>query len=184
DLIITGNLSTELFKSAMKKEFEMTDIGLMHYFLGIEVQQSKGEVFISQEKYASDVLKRFNMLNCKPTPTPVAIGLKLSKEDEGSFVDPTFFKRLVESLMYLMATRPDIMYGVSLISRFMESPKDSHWQARKIILRYVHGTRNHGILYSSLDDFKLIGYTDSDSARSIDDRKSTSSYTFHFGTGV
>ncbi|KAH9311990.1 hypothetical protein KI387_027025, partial [Taxus chinensis] len=94
DLIITGNLSTESFKSAMKKEFEMTNLGLMHYFVGIKVQQSEGEVFISQEKYASEVLKRFNMLNCKPTPTLVVVGLKLSKEDEGSFVDPTLFKKL------------------------------------------------------------------------------------------
>ncbi|KAH9316135.1 hypothetical protein KI387_024762, partial [Taxus chinensis] len=108
NLIITGNLSTKSFKSAVKKEFEMKDLGLMHYFWGIEVQQSEGEVFISKEKYASDVLKRFNMLNIKPTPTLVAIGLKLSKEDEGSFVDPTLLKKLVGSVMYLTATRPDI----------------------------------------------------------------------------
>ena len=67
------------------------------------------------------------MSNCKTAPTPVITGLKLSKADEGSTIDPTLFKRLVGSLMYLIATRPDIMYGVSLISRLMESPKDSHW---------------------------------------------------------
>ena len=75
--------------------------------------------------------------------------VKLSKDDEESTVDPTLFKRLVGSLMYLTATRPDIMYGVSLISRFMESPKDSHWQAGKRILRYVSGTKDLGIMYST-----------------------------------
>lgn len=126
----------------------------------------------------------FNMMKCKPTPTPKVIGLKLSKDDRGSNVDPTLFKRLVGSLMYLTATRPDIIYGVSLISIIMETPKDTHWKAGKRILRYVSGTRNFGIKYSSSDEFKLIGYTDSDCASSIDDRKSTSGYVFNFGTGV
>ena len=96
------------------------------------------------------------MSNCKSAPTPVITGLKLSTDDEGSTVDPTLFKRLV-GLMYLTATRPDIMYGVSLISRFMESPKDSHWQAGKRILRYVSGTKDLGIMYSTSENFKLIG---------------------------
>ena len=85
------------------------------------------------------------MTNCKTNPTPVIIGLRLSKDDEGSTVDPMLFKSLVGSLMYLTATRPNIMYGVSLISRFMESPKDSHWQTGKRILRYVSGTKDLGI---------------------------------------
>ena len=97
------------------------------------------------------------MSNCKLTPTPVIKGLKLSKDDDGSTVDPTLFKRIIGSLMYLTTTRLDIMYGVSLISRFMESPKDSHWQAGKIILRYVIGTKDLGIMYSTLENFKLIG---------------------------
>ena len=184
DLIFTGDLSIDLFKEAMKKEFEMTDLGLMKYFLGIEVNQNENGIFISQAKYANDVLKRFNMLNCKSAPTPIVTGLKLSKNDEGHNVDPKLYKRLVGSLMYLTATRPDIMYSVSLISRFMESPKDTHWNAGKRILRYVNGTRNFGILYSCSNEFKLIGYTDSDFAGSIDDRRSTSGYAFHFGTGV
>lgn len=184
DLVFTGDLSIDKFKSDMKKEFEMTDLGLMKYFLGIEVNQNENGIFISQTKYANDILKRFNMMNCKSAPTPIVTGLKLSKDDKGTEVNPTLYKKLVGSLMYLTATRPDIMYGVSLISRFMESPKVSHWQAGKRILRYVSGTKNYGIQYSSSKEFKLIGYTDSDSVGSIDDRKSTSGYVFHFGTGV
>ena len=92
------------------------------------------------------------MSNCKIAPTPVIIGLKLSKDDEGSTVDPTLFKRLIDSLMYLTMTRPDIMYGVSLILRFMESPKDSHWKTGKRIMRYVSGTKDLGIMYSTLEN--------------------------------
>ena len=111
----------------MESEFEMTYLGLMNFFLGIEVQQYESGIFISQSKYESAVLKRFNMSNCKTTPKPVITCLKLSKDDDGSTVDPTLFRRLVGSIMYLTAISPDIIYGVSLISRFMESPKESHW---------------------------------------------------------
>ena len=104
----------------------MVDLGLMKYFLGIEVIQYEDAIFICQSKYANVVLKRFIMLNCKPAVTPIATGTKLSKEDDGSRVDPTMYKRLIGSLMYLTATRPDIMFLVSLISRFMETPKSTH----------------------------------------------------------
>ena len=83
--------------------------------------------------------------------------------------------------MYLIATRADIMHVVSLISRFMERPKEAHWQAAKIILRYVKRTKRYGILYTTSEDFELIGYTDSDWAGSIDVRK-TSGYVFHMGS--
>ena len=83
-MIFTENFSIELFKSTMKKEFEMTNLGLMKYLFGIEVSQRDDEIFICQTKYANDVLKRFKMLNCKPTSTLVEIGLKLSKEDKGT----------------------------------------------------------------------------------------------------
>ncbi|XP_059066281.1 uncharacterized mitochondrial protein AtMg00810-like [Cryptomeria japonica] len=136
DLIFTGNLSVDTFKSAMMKEFEMADLGLMRYFQGIEVVQSNKGLCICQSKYAKDVLRKFNMLNSKLAPTRVATGTKLSREDKGSNVNPTLF---------LTATRSDIMYGVSLISRFMESPKDSHWEVGKRILRYVAGNKGYGI---------------------------------------
>ena len=89
------------------------------------------------------------MSNCKAAPTPVITSLKLSKDDDGSIVDPALFKRMVGSLMYLTTIRPNIMYGVSMISRFMESPKDSHSQAGKRIPRYVSGTKDLGIRYST-----------------------------------
>ena len=86
--------------------------------------------------------------------------------------------------MYLLATRPDIMQGVSLISRFMETPKDTHLSVGKRILRYIAGMRDYGIMYASTEKKDLIGFTDSDFAGSLDDRKSTSGYVFHLGSGV
>ena len=104
----------------------MIDLGMVKYFLGIEVIQYEDGIFINQYKYANDVLKRFRMMNCKRVVTPIASGTKLSKEDYGSKVDPTLYKRLVGSLMYLTATRHDIMFAISLILRFMESPRNTH----------------------------------------------------------
>ena len=112
------------------------------------------------------------------------MGLKLTKEDSNKDFDPKLYKSIVGSLMYLTATRSDIMHAVSLISRFMERPKETHWQAAKRILRYVNGTKGFGILYSSSESFMLTGYTDSDWAGSVDDRKSTSGYVFHMGSGA
>eukprot|EP00253_Pinus_taeda_P019723 PITA_19723 len=142
----------------MKKEFEMTDMGLLRYFLGIEIDQNENGIFISQERYVNEVLERFHMQECKARITPTVMGLKLSKEDSSKDFDPSLYKSIVGSLMYLTGTRPDIMYAVSLISRFMERPKEAHWQAAKRILRYV----------------KVLK----------DDRKSTSGYVFHMSSGA
>eukprot|EP00253_Pinus_taeda_P022671 PITA_22671 len=147
-----------------------------------DVDQSENGVFISQDKYVEVELKRFNMQNSKAAVTPIAVGLKLTKEDSSNDLDPKLYKSIVGSLMYLTATRPDIMHAVSLISRFMERPKETHWQAAKRILRYVNGTKGFGILYSSSETFRLTGYTESDWAGSVDDRKSTSGYVFHMGS--
>lgn len=182
DLIFTGNISIDEFKTTTKNEFEMIDLRMMKYFLGIEVNQSKDGNFIFQTKYAKEILKSFRMVNCKPDVTPIATGKQLSKNDEGSCVDLTLCKRLVGSLVYLAATRHDIMFAISLISRFMESPKSTHWQYGKRILRYVVGTTNYGVMYTSDSYFKLIGYTDSDFAGCVDDGKSTSGYVFSFGS--
>jgi len=117
----------------------MNDLGLMRYFLGIEFIQLDLGIFVCQMKYVMDVLKRFEMMNSKPTPTPIVSRTKLNKEDKGSNADPNLFKILVGNLMYLTTTRPYIMYASNSIPRFMESPKDSHWQVGKIILISIIG---------------------------------------------
>eukprot|EP00253_Pinus_taeda_P031508 PITA_31508 len=151
---------------------------------GIEVDQNENGFFISQARYINEVLNRFNMQECKAAITPTVMGLKLSKEDNSKDFDPSLYKSIVGSFMYLTATRPDIMFAFSLISRFMERPKEAHWQASKRILRYVKGTKRFGILYNVSEHSDLAKYTDSDWAGSVDDRKSTSGYVFHMGSGA
>ena len=147
DLIFTGSNPRmfDEFKKVMTQEFEMTDIGLMAYYLGIEVKQKEEGIFISQESYAREILKKFKMNDCKPISTPVECGVKLSKHDESESVDPTFFKSLVGSLHYLTCTRPDILYAIGLVSRYMENPTTTHFKTAKRILRYIKGTINFGI---------------------------------------
>ncbi|KAH9726094.1 hypothetical protein KPL70_008130 [Citrus sinensis] len=183
DLIFTGSNPSmfEEFKRVMIKEFEMTDIGLMAYYLGIEVKQKEECIFISQESYAKEILKRFKMNDCKPISTPVECGVKLSKYDEGEDIDPTIFKSLVGSLRYLTCTRPYILYAVGLVSRYMKNPKTTHFKAAKRILCYIKGTINFGLLYSFSNDYKLIGYSDSDWGGDVDDRKSTTGFVFFMG---
>ena len=113
DVIFTGNddCLIEHFKTVMKEEFEMTDMGLLRYFLGIEVEQDKNGIFISQEKYVNEVLERFNMQECKAAITPTVMGLKLSREDNSKDFDPSLYKSIVGSLMYLTTTRPNIMHA-------------------------------------------------------------------------
>ncbi|KAM1937502.1 hypothetical protein FF1_015220 [Malus domestica] len=136
DLIFIGSNPSmyEEFKRVMTKEFEMTDIGLMTYYLGIEVKQNKEGIFISQESYTKEIVKKFKMEDCKPISTPVECGVKLTKHDEGESVDPTFFKSLVGSLCYLTCTRPDILYVVGLVSRYMENPTTTLLKTAKRIL--------------------------------------------------
>ncbi|KAK2437950.1 hypothetical protein QL285_022782 [Trifolium repens] len=108
-------------------------------------------------------------------------GIKLSKHDEGESVDPSLFKSLVGSLRYLTCTRPDILYTVGVVSRYMEHPTTTHLKAAKRILRYIKGTTNLGLYYSVSDDYKLVGYSDSDWGGDVDDRKCPSGYVFYIG---
>ena len=161
----------------------MTELGLMRYFLGVKVTQTPAGNFICQKKYAQELLERFK-LDERTFGTPSELGLKLHKDIEGREVDNRHFKQIVGSLMYLSSTRPDIMYAVSMISRYMEHPTEKHLNAARMILRYVRGTFDLGVFYKEGDDLKMVGYTDSDYAGDIDDRKSTSRSIFMMSSGA
>jgi hypothetical protein len=141
-------------------------------------------IFISQGNFARKMLKKFKMNNFKPVSTPVKCGIKLSKHEEREMVDPTIFKSLVGILRYLTCTRPDILYGVGLVSRYMESPTITHFNAAKRILCYVKGTIDFGLLYPSSNEFKLVGYSDSDWGGDVDDRKSPTRFVFYLGSSA
>eukprot|EP00253_Pinus_taeda_P002078 PITA_02078 len=186
DLIITGSSAHWIheIKQDLCRTFDMTDLGLLHYCLGIEVWQTENNIFLSQSKYAKNLVDRFRMQDCKPATTPMEPGLKLSAQSSSPPVDETLFRQLVGSLIYLTATRPDISFSVSYISRFMSAPKADHWIATKRVLRYVRGNSDYGLLYTRSSDPMLSGYTDSDWAGSVDDRKSTAGYVFNLGSGA
>ncbi|MCI03553.1 hypothetical protein A2U01_0024593 [Trifolium medium] len=154
----------------------MTDLGKMKYFLGIEVTQSNEGIFICQQKYAAEILSRFGMDNCNKVCSPIVPGCKLAKNENGKASGARLYKQMVGSLMYLLATRPDLAYSVCVVARFMERPIEMHVAAVNRILRYLKGTIGCGILYKrvSVSNLQLIGWSDSDYAGDIDDRKSTS----------
>ncbi|PKA47257.1 putative mitochondrial protein [Apostasia shenzhenica] len=155
----------------MKHEFEMTDLGLLRHFLGLEIKQTSKGIFLSQEKYTSDLLEKFGMKNCNKVETPMNSSEKLQLEDETSLANSKYFRSLVGGLMYLIHTRPDLLFAVSMVSRFMHKPTKQHLGAAKRILRYIKGTSNYGIWYSQTTNIKLFGFCDSDWAGSLDDRK-------------
>jgi hypothetical protein len=135
----------------------MSDMGLLHYFLGIEVHQDKEEMFISQRMYAEKILRKFRMVGCKPMATPLVVNEKLKKEDGGKKVDAILCRSLVGNLLYLNATRPDIMFATSFLSRFIHSPSHFHFAATKRVLRYIQGITSYEIRYRRNSMVKLFG---------------------------
>ncbi|KAE8696015.1 hypothetical protein F3Y22_tig00110678pilonHSYRG00437 [Hibiscus syriacus] len=130
--------------------------------------QNKWKIQQMDESYAKEILNKFKMENCKPISIPTEYGIKISKHEEGESTDPTFFKRLVRSLRYLTCTRPDILQAVRLVRRYMESPTTTHFKVAKRILRYLKVTIDFGLFYSVSNDYKFVGYSDSDWAGDID----------------
>ena len=179
DLLITGSNTRD--KQCLKSEFEMTDLGRLSYFLGIEFKQVDGGLFMHQKKYIHDVLKKFNMLECNTAETPAEANLKLDNGEQESAVDGTLFRQMIGCLRFIFHTRPEISYSVGLVSRFMSNPKKSHFMAAKRILRYLCGTLDFGVLYSNHSEkvrLQLVAYSDSDWCGDLLERKSTMGYVF------
>jgi hypothetical protein len=110
-------------KQALTAKFEMKDLGLIHYFLGLEVCQRTDEIFLSQGKYTMEILKKFGMTECKSIPTPMVMDLKKMSDVDSGEIDPHFYRHFIRSLMYLVNTRPDICYAVNVLSQFMSQPR-------------------------------------------------------------
>ena len=173
----------EAFKGQMMKEFEMTDLCKMTYFIGIEFTKTSEGLVMHQMKYVSDMLKRFNMLSYDPASSPVEVNMKLVNNEDEELVDPTLFKQIVGSLRYLCNSRPNIAYSVGIVSRFMSKLISSHLIADKRVTRFIKGTMEYGILFPKClneASMELIAYSDEDWCGDRQDRKSTSGYLFKF----
>ncbi|CAL2270573.1 unnamed protein product [Prunus armeniaca] len=186
DIVYTGSCKSMLeeFKEDMKMKYEMTDLGLLHHFLGMGVIQTNSSIFIHQKKYASSLLSKFGLNEAKTVTTPLVATEKLSKDDGSGSASEEKYRSIVGSLLYLTATRPDIMYAASLLARFMHCPTNKHYGTAKRVLRYIKGTLDYGLEYVKGRKACLIGFCDSDWGGSLEDSKSTSGYAFSFGSGV
>ena len=125
----------------------MSYLGHLHYFLGLQVLQTKEGIFLSQSKYARDLLHHFHMKDCKPTPSPFQSGVKLSTTCTSPEVDSTLYRQLLGSILYLNHSHPDLSFVVGRVSCYMQNPHESHWKVAKIILWYIRGTIQFGIHY-------------------------------------
>ena len=137
DLVITGADTAEIisFKQQMTGMFRMSDLGMLSYYLGIEVSQERGRIVLGQAAYAKRLLESAGMEDCNPRNTPMEARLKLSKESTAALVDKTKYRSIIGGLRYLVHTRPDISFAVGYLSRFMEKPASDHYAAVKHLLR-------------------------------------------------
>jgi hypothetical protein len=159
----------------------MTNLGHIQYSLGIEVTQNPKYIFISQNKYIAKFLNKFDMVECNPLSTPMEQNLKLTSKEMNEFEDATKYKQLVGGIIYLTTTRTDIPLIVGILSRFMKKHCEGHWFATKRVLKHLKGTQDFGLKYSKVDDFNLIGYSDSNFVGNKENGLSTSSYLISLG---
>ncbi|KAK6148007.1 hypothetical protein DH2020_018919 [Rehmannia glutinosa] len=162
------------FSKLMQGEFEMSMMGELNFFLGLQIKQCQEGIYISQSKYTKELLKKFDIEEGRTVSTPMATNVKIDKDEKGKSVDESKYRGMIGSLLYLTASRPDILHVVCLCARFQSNPKESHMSAVKRIFRYLKGTIQYGLFYPKNENFSLKGYSDSDYAGNIDDRKSTS----------
>jgi hypothetical protein len=187
DDIIFGSTNDALsheFATMMSREFEMSMIGELNFFLRFQIKQMDHGVFVSQDKYLKDILKNFDMENCKPNKTPMATNAHLNLDVEGKLVDQSLYRSMLRSLLYFTAFRPDIMFSVCLYARFQANPKELHLKAFKRILKYLKHTPNIGLWYPKGANLTLVGFSDSDFARSLVNRKSTFGACHFLGCSV
>ncbi|GKA22433.1 retrovirus-related pol polyprotein from transposon TNT 1-94 [Tanacetum coccineum] len=161
------------FETLMKSRFQMSSMGELTFFLGLQVKQKEDGIFISQDKYVAEILKKFDFVSVKTASTPIETQKPLVKDEEASDVDVHLYRSMIGSLMYLTASRPDIMFAVCACSRFQVTPKTSHLNAVKRIFRYLKGKPKLGLWYPRVSSFDLEAYSDSDYAGANLDRKST-----------
>ena len=142
----------------------MKDLGDLHFFLGIEVKKHGNDLHLSQEKYATDLVKRVGLQGCKPSPTPLSSSEKLSliEGDPLNQEDSTNYRSLVGALQYLTLTRPDISFSVNKVCQFLHAPTTVHWTVAKRIVRYIKNTLNTGLTFSKSPSTLVSAFSDSD----------------------
>jgi hypothetical protein len=186
DIIVTASSAQFLqgLLDQLHREFAMTDLGPLHFFLGIAVTRNVDGLFLSQRQYATDLLQRAGMSDCHSVATPVDTQAKLSGSDGDPLADATEYRSLAGALQYLTLTRPDISYAVQQICLHMHAPRAPHLALVKRVLRYVRGTLEFGLHLRASSSTSLTAYYDADWAGCPDSRRSTSGYCVYYGDSL
>ncbi|KAI3757628.1 hypothetical protein L6452_05170 [Arctium lappa] len=185
DIVLTASSASLLqsINAQLSREFAMTDLGALNYFLGISATHTSQGLFLSQRKYATEILERANMLQCNPARTPAEPILKLNATGP-PVADPSMYRSLAGALQYLTFTCPDISFAVQQICLFMHDPREPHLHALKRILRYIRGTLDHGLQLHVSPGSDLIAYSDADWGGCPVSRRSTSGYCVFLGENL
>ncbi|XP_068323099.1 uncharacterized mitochondrial protein AtMg00810-like [Pyrus communis] len=183
DVILTGSSSTLINQviTALTAEFEMKDLGLLHYFLGLQISYTSEGLFVSQTKYINELVDKVDLQDSKPCATPCLPYHRLLKDDGKPYHSPAQYRSIVGALQYLTFTRPDIAFSVNQACQFMHNPMISHVIAVKRILRYLKGTSTYGIHFKP-GPLHLQSYSDADWAGDPNDRRSTSGFVVFIGS--
>lgn len=184
DIIITGSSSLEIekFKQQLSQRFHMKDLGVLKYFLGIEVAHGTDGLFLSQRKYVLDIVSEAGLLGARPASTPMEQNHHLATINGAVFDDPEKYRRLVGRLIYLTITRPELCYSVHILAQFMGDPRVEHWDAALRVLRYLKGCPGQGILLRGESNFQLYAFCDSDWASCPMTRRSLTGYFVLLGS--
>ncbi|GJW38704.1 retrovirus-related pol polyprotein from transposon TNT 1-94 [Tanacetum coccineum] len=170
----TDPKACDIFSNEMSFKFQMSRMGQMSFFLGLQVSQNPKGVFINQSKFSLEILKKLGMDSCDPVDTPMVDRLKLDEDPLGILVDHTRFRSMVSSLMYLTASRPDLVFPVCMCARYQDSPTKKHLEALKRVFWYLKGTINWGLWYSKDTAMALTAYANADHAGYQDTQRSMS----------
>ncbi|XP_057720192.1 uncharacterized mitochondrial protein AtMg00810-like [Arachis stenosperma] len=182
DDIILASASSIMLSNVQKllqSIFKLKIFGDLKYFLGLKIAKSTNGIHLCQRKYTLNLLQDTNFTACKPTALQMEPNLKLSSTDSTSLSDSSLYQRLVDRLIYLTISRPEITYAVNTLSQFLKSPSSSHMDALHHILRYLKGSPGQGLFFSANSNIRLMAYADSDWVGCPDTRRSvTGYYTF------
>ncbi|XP_019414575.1 PREDICTED: uncharacterized protein LOC109326339 [Lupinus angustifolius] len=190
DIIVSGSSKSQVHNiiDKLSHNFALKRLGLLDYFLGIEVTHlPDGSLFLSQAKHVSDLLQMANMLSAKPSTTPMGTSCKLTKSGSNSFEDPSLYRSIVGALQYATITRPDLTFSVNKVCQFMSQPRIQHWSAVKRILRYLQGFTSFGLHIrpaTSSIPLSVMACCDADWAADPDDRKSISGACVFIGPTI
>ncbi|GJT84192.1 retrovirus-related pol polyprotein from transposon TNT 1-94 [Tanacetum coccineum] len=164
----------DLFSKIMCSKFKMSMMGKISFFLGLQISQSPRGIFINQSKYALESLKKYGFDSCDPVDTPMVEKSKLDEDKEGKAVDPSHYRGMIGTLLYLTASRPDLQFAICMCARYQARPTEKHLNAVKRIFRYLKGTVNRGLWYPKDSSIALTAFADADHAGCQDTRRSTS----------